>query len=262
MSEVSARWVLLLQVEAQRLREAISLSEAIKANAEERIEVLQEQVATLKESVGRASSANEQLESATWQLAQERVIKADLEEDLQHAQEQLRILLQDAESQRGCVRSVQSDLAAVTQRESTQAVALKSALENASESSRAAEELRSELDRVRKHEGELTGQLTESVSTLEQLRGVLAKGETRQAELQDELAVAYREVATAAARALQAQEALDVERDLTPEKEELIRDLAEQVCLGSGLQLCVIVLRSSDIFLGQEGTKLRWTANS
>jgi chromosome segregation ATPase len=227
--------VFTLQVDAERLQEAVSLSEAIKANAEQRIQVLQAQVATLEEAARCTSGVSEQLESTAWQLAQERAIKADLQADLKYAQEQLRILFQDAEAQRNSVSALTSDVAAAMERERAQAAALRSAVEEASEISRVAEGLRSELDAARGREAELTSRLAESVNTLEQLRGVLEKGERRQVDLQEDLAAA-------AARVVQAQEALAAERELAPEKEELIRDMAQQACTCLGLQRQMDVL--------------------
>ena len=218
-----------MQVDAGKLQAAVSVGETLREQARAREAALQAELSALSATAGTCAELREQLDSATWQLAQERELKAERVTALEQAGAQLAAALADAESARARLADAQREAAAAGEREAAAALALRAARLEAETSTRSVGELRDDVVRSEAHAAALTARLSDSVSALQQARELLRKAGAREEELRRRAAEAEAAAAAAATRAAAADATLQAERAAAPEKDELLREFAEQV---------------------------------
>ena len=215
-----------MQGERAKLADVLTLTEEVKAAAEVRIAALEAQLATAAAAAEAHGDVQAALDSATWQLTQQRGLKAQLEADVAAAS----AAAVAAVTERDALRLLQQERAQrVGAAQSAQAVAaekLAVAEERAADAAARADSATAQLADRDGQVAALQRKLTEAVETLRDLREVhrVAEGATEAARRGAAAAAAAEADARESAAA--AVSAADAERE---SEAAAARDLAAKV---------------------------------
>ena len=218
-----------LQVSHERLHQAVSLSEAVKAEAERRCGQLQSQLDAAGAQITELTAAHEAAASTQWQLTQVKALKQKAANDVKRVTADLCEALKDRDALRDAKAQHVAELTAERK-------AMQQARQKLKQLSN---ELREECERSAASNAELTAQqekcatltqrLADAVAVSQQVRDYSrAQGaDTRAAKEAAEKAA--KQAAAAEARAQSATEALEAARASDAQRDELLHDFMSQV---------------------------------
>ena len=218
-----------VQVDHKRLNEAISLSEAVKLEAERRCTELQRQLGSANKSVADLTELQRSADSVQRQLAQEKRARNEVAQERKRRTEQVTALMKE----RDALRDTEQQQLAIATTERNASLRLTESLSDASKSLAAEREraktLVVDLAAQREQCGTLTQRMADAVAVSQQVRN-LGRTQTADASAAKHAAEQARERAAAAqARAEVAEQELEAARSGGSERDQLLREFIGQI---------------------------------
>jgi chromosome segregation ATPase len=218
-----------VQREREQCHQAVSLAEAVKAEAERRVCELQVRLDAASASAACLCEVQSQLDSTVWQLGQEKDLRGKAEVELLDLSGQLCAAVQE----RDALRDKQRQHAEQAAQSLTSQGNLSKALERAAASSQEDGErvalLMTQFADKEAQCAALTQKLTEAVSTIQDVRGLHRSSEEQQVALREAAAQARAAAADADARSVAANATVAEAVAAGSEHDELLQDFTVQV---------------------------------